>query len=281
MLSIIIPSFNEEKTIKGVISDIKQTMRKVKIKYEIIVVNDGSTDRTAAFASSSGARVISQPNRGYGATLKLGIKNAKYEWVLITDADGTYPAKEIPHMLRERGSYDLIVGSRTGKNVNIPALRKPGKWVLSKLANYLSGFDIPDLNSGMRLFRKNDTLKYFNILPSGFSFTTTQTLSYLCSGQLVKYIPIDYLARKGKSKIRPFRDGMNFVMLIIRTIMYFNPLKVFLPISIVTFLSGFSYLLYQSILYQNITDLPVLVILVSVQMAFLGFIADIMAKRLS
>jgi len=199
-------------------------------EYEIIVVDDGSQDRTAELARAEGATVLVMPeNRGYGASLKTGIGHSRFETIVITDADGTYPAHYIPVLIAQLGQYDMVVGARTGQHVEIPLTRRPAKWLLRVLAGYLAGRHIPDLNSGLRVMKKDLVRRFSHLLPSGFSFTTTITLAALCSSSLVKYSPIDYKARIGKSKIRPVH-AFDFALLIIRTIVYFNPLKIFLPI---------------------------------------------------
>lgn len=278
--SIIIPAYNEEKGISKVLTDLKNILDNIHLDYEIIVVDDGSTDKTKEIISKHDfVRLIQHSiNRGYGAALKTGIKAAKGDLILITDADGTYPNEYIPKLLEYSDKYDMVVGARTGKNVNISLFRKPVKIFLNKLANYLTDTNIPDLNSGMRLFRKKDSMKYFHIISSGFSFTTTITLSYLCNDLTIKYVPIDYHKRHGSSKIRPFRDTINFVQLIVRTIAYFNPLKIFLPVSIFLFISGFIILLYQLISSENVGELSVLLIISSFQIGFLGLLADLIVK---
>jgi len=186
MISVVVPAYNEEKGISKVLTDIKTILDDTHLQYEIIIIDDGSSDKTAEIVQKHDfVRLIQHPvNRGYGAALKTGIKSANGYWILITDADGTYPNEYIPELLKYSDEYDMVVGARTGENVSIPLYRRPAKLFLTKLANYLVGTKIPDLNSGMRLFRKKDSMKYFHILPSGFSFTTTITLSYLSDGFL-------------------------------------------------------------------------------------------------
>lgn len=280
MLSIVIPAYNEEKGISKTLTNIDTILDKNSLRYEIIVVDDGSSDNTAeVIKKHSFVRLIQHfTNRGYGASLKTGIKAAKGDIILIIDADGTYPTKDMPKLLKHIDENDMVVGARIGKDVNIPLYRRPAKMFLNILANYLVGIKIPDLNSGMRIFRKKDVIKYFNILPSGFSFTTTITLVYLSEDLNVKYIPIDYYKRHGSSKIKPIRDGINFILLIIRTMTYFNPLKIFLPISVLLFTIGIVILLYQLVISEDIGEFSILMIIASFQIGFLGLIADLIVK---
>jgi glycosyltransferase involved in cell wall biosynthesis len=226
--TIIIPAYNEEEEISLVINGLKS----MDEKCEIIVVDDGSTDNTFRLASEAGARVVHHPyNKGYGAALKTGIRNANTDVVLLMDADGQHKPDDACKLLQYMNEYDMVVGSRTN-NSHVSLLRKPGKKFLSIIANYLSGTKIPDLNSGFRAIKKSMAMDFMHILPNGFSFTTTITLASLTSGYSVKYVPIEAPKRVGTSKIKPFQDGFLFVMLIIRTIALFNPLKVVLPVSL-------------------------------------------------
>lgn len=281
MLSVVIPAYNESNGISKVLEELRTILDNTHLEYEIIVVDDGSNDKTAEIVQKYDyVQLVQHPdNRGYGASLKTGIKRANGDLILITDADGTYPNESIPKLLEFSDKFDMVIGSRTTKNVHVPLYRRPAKLFLTKLANYLFETKIPDLNSGMRLFRKNDSLKYFHILPSGFSFTTTITLSYLGDDLSVKYVPIEYHERHGSSKIKPFRDGMNFILLIIRAITYFNPLKIFLPISGILFISGFIIMIHRIAFTANIGDLPVILIISSFQIGFLGLLADLIVKK--
>ena len=247
-VSIVIPAYNEEAAIRNSIEAVIAAMDGSGFEYELIVVDDGSTDRTREILRSmQGIKLIGIPeNRGYGASLKTGITKSAFDLVAITDADGTYPAEKIPELIAECEGYDMVVGARVGENVHIPNNRKPAKWVLGKISNYLAGRHIPDLNSGLRVMRKRLVRRFEHLLPAGFSFTTTITLAALCSSSLVKYVPIDYHARIGESKIRP-THALDFLILIIRTIVYFNPLKVFIPLGAAFFALGitkFAYDLY-------------------------------------
>lgn len=244
-VSIVIPAFNEEGAIDEGVRDVLAVMEKSGIPFELVVVDDGSADRTAELAEAAGARVVSLPeNQGYGAALKAGINRTRHDIIVITDADGTYPAEQIPVLLGELGEYDMVVGARIGANVAIPMVRRPAKWFLRKLASYLAGREIPDLNSGLRVMRRSLVKRFEHLLPSGFSFTTTITLASLCSGSLVRYSPIDYHERIGESKIRP-THAIEFLLLILRTIVYFNPLKVFIPLGAVFFIGGSGKFIYD------------------------------------
>ena len=212
---------------------------------EIVVVDDGSTDNTYKLASDTGVKVIRHPyNKGYGAALKTGIRNAKMDIVLFMDADGQHQPRDIKKILSYIEEYDMVVGARTKKS-KISLLRRPGKKILSITANYLAGMKIPDLNSGFRAIKKEIVMKYMHILPDTFSITTTITLAAITEGYNIKYIPIETSKGLGTSKIKPFRDGFNFILLIIRAITYFNPQKVFFPISIALFGIGLVFLLYD------------------------------------
>lgn len=276
-ISIVVPAYNEEGGIAGSIQDIFKTMNASSIEYELIIVNDGSSDRTAEIAEAEGARVINQPeNQGYGAALKAGIRNSKYDIIVITDADGTYPADQIPVLVNKMGSYDMIVGARTGQNVAIPLIRRPAKAFLRALASYLAGRHIPDINSGLRVMKKSLIRRFVHLLPQGFSFTTTITLAALCSGALVKYSPIDYHARIGKSKIKA-THAFDFTLLVIRTIVYFNPLKVFLPAGAVFFLGGMVKFVYD-VYIGNFSETALLGFMSAALLWSVGLLSDQISK---
>ena len=276
-ISIVIPAFNEEGAISSGIREIQEVMDPSSYEYEIIVVDDGSEDNTADLARAEGVKLVELPeNQGYGAALKAGIRRSAYETIVITDADGTYPAKYIPDLVGQLGLYDMVVGARTGSNVAAPLVRMPAKWVLRKLASYLAGRHIPDLNSGLRVMRKNLIRRFLHLLPSGFSFTTTITLAALCSGSLVKYSPIDYHARIGKSKIRP-AHAFDFTLLIIRTIVYFNPLKVFIPLGGLFFLGGMTKFIYD-LYIGNLSETAVLGFIAAAIVWAVGLLSDQIAK---
>lgn len=281
-LTIVVPAYNEEHGITGVIESVRRAFERSSTEPEILVVDDGSADRTAELAEQAGARVIRHNgNRGYGEALKTGIQHATHEWVAIIDADGSYPADQIPALAEHLARADMVVGARTKAESAIPLVRRPAKAVLTWLASYLTESTIPDLNSGLRLFRRRLALEFLHILPSGFSFTTTITMAALNNGYTVDYVPVDYLQRTGRSKIRPVRDTLNFLMLILRMTLLFRPLKIFIPLSafffssaLVTWAAGvllFSRLFDNAILFQAHLAVTVLMI---------GMLADLVNVRL-
>jgi glycosyltransferase involved in cell wall biosynthesis len=276
-VSVVIPAFDEEGAIEESVRSVLSVMEDSRIEFELIVVDDGSSDRTAELSEAAGAQVLRLPeNRGYGAALKAGIARAKHEIIVITDADGTYPAESIPVLLENLGEYDMVVGARIGENVAIPLVRRPAKWFLRRLASYLAGRAIPDLNSGLRVMRKSLVKRFEHLLPSGFSFTTTITLASLCSGALVRYSPIDYHERIGESKIRP-SHAFEFLLLILRTIVYFNPLKVFLPMGGVFFLGGLVKFIYD-IYIGNFSETALLGFLGAAILWAVGLLSDQMSR---
>lgn len=285
-LSIVIPAYNEANGIGPVLTRLAAVMAGAGLSHEILVVDDGSSDGTARTVESlldklPNIRLVQhETNRGYGASLKTGILEATAPVIAITDADGTYPNERIPELYRALVTRraDMVVGARTGANVHIPMTRRPAKAVLGTLANYLSGRRIPDLNSGLRVFRKEPVVERFNLISSGFSFTTTVTLALIARGRSVHFVPIDYARRTGSSKIRPIRDTLNFLVLILRVSIYFHPLKVFLPIAGVVGLGGVGYGAYQ-IWQGDLGEVPVLLMLAALIILMNGLIADMISRK--
>jgi glycosyltransferase involved in cell wall biosynthesis len=279
-IGVVIPAFNEETGVRHVVEEILGMLRAHQIEGEVIVVDDGSSDQTARAAAAGGARVLRhRSNRGYGASLKTGISAAPYEYIVITDADGTYPAEYIPTLLEKLERADMVVGARVGANVHIPMVRRPAKWVLNKLANYLTGSKIPDLNSGLRAFRRNIAMQYFPILPDQFSFTTTITLAMFCDKYAVSYLPIDYRPRKGHSKIVAW-DAGSFLVLILRTTMLFRPLRVMLPIVLVCLTYGITKMTIDLIRDPMISASALLALVSALLILLIGMLGDAISTRL-
>jgi glycosyltransferase involved in cell wall biosynthesis len=279
-VSVVIPAFNEASSIQSVIKELQELFRRHDVCAEIIVVDDGSTDGTAHAAQAVGARVIRhRSNHGYGAALKTGIVAATHDVIAILDADGTYPIASLPTLLAELAYADMVVGARTGQHVHIPLLRRPAKWVLKHLANYVSRAHIPDLNSGMRVFRRDVVMQYFSLLPDQFSWTTTITLAMHCDRYAVTYVPIDYHKRQGRSKIVPW-DAGSFAILILRTAMLFRPLRVFLPLALVCLAYGLTKMTIDLLRDPNISASALLALMGTLQIVLIGMLGDAMAARL-
>jgi glycosyltransferase involved in cell wall biosynthesis len=279
-VSVLIPAFDEE----GAIADTVETIRKQAPHFkdlEIDVINDGSGDRTSEIARTLPVTLVEHPvNRGYGAALKTGLQRARFEYILIADADGTYPLDDIPRLMAEAPDYDMVVGARTGEVVEVPLVRRPAKWIITRLAEYLSQQTIPDLNSGFRVFRKEVALRFLTLYPDGFSFTTTITLAMLTNHYRVKFIPINYLKRVGKSSIHPIRDFTNFTILIIRICAYFKPLNVFVPPALLLIALGLLKGIKDYAGEHHIGLLAAALALTGIQMLFIGLLADLIDQRM-
>jgi glycosyltransferase involved in cell wall biosynthesis len=294
-ISVVLPAYNEEAAVGPQVEAIRHVLSTHGMVHEIIVVDDGSEDQTAERALQVGARVVRHPeNRGYGAAIKTGIVSARYEAIVIIDADGTYPADQIPNLVTKLGTADMVVGARTGEHVSIPWLRRPAKWLLGWLAIQVAGQPIPDLNSGLRAFRRDCVKQYFPILSNRFSFTTTVTLALLADDYQVIYHPINYYQRVGNSKITP-RHFMDFAMLVLRMAMLFQPLRVFVPLSLWCGFFGILKVIYDiatvflrtptlgwSLLYQPVLSTSaILLLLVGLQLLLIGMVADGVLRRIS
>ena len=281
-VSIVIPVYNEIGALEETVHDVSRYMDASGLTYEVILVDDGSTDGTGELMASLSVPNVKaikhEVNQGYGAALKTGLKHARYDLMAITDADGTYPNERLPELVKALGDDDMLVGARVGQNVQIPAIRKPAKRALNELANYLSDTKIPDLNSGLRVMRKDTVKKFMHILPDSFSFTTTITLAMLSDGYNVKYTPIDYYHRAGDSKIHPIKDTVRFTQLVVRTVMYFNPLRVFVPISLALFLASFLVLVYRLISGEGLLVLGIILFVSAIQVLTTGMLADLIDK---
>lgn len=289
-VSVVIPACDEEGSVVRVLEDVRAAL--AGTDPDIVVVDDGSGDRTAELALAAGARVLRHPvNRGYGASLKTGIRAALHETIVITDADGTYPASAIPALLEALDTADMAVGSRTGANVHIPAARRPGKWVIRHLTQYVTGMQVPDFNSGLRAFRRSLAERYHRLLPDRFSFTTTITLASLCSGLRVEFLPIDYHPRVGRSKLTA-KSFFSFTWLILRLAALFRPLKVFVPASLACLAVGLAKLAWDFAVaarmagtagelagMEVVSVTSILFLLSSLQIALVGLLAEAVALR--
>ena len=283
-LSVIIPVYNEEDgSIYETINNISKLLEDaLGSDFEIIVVNDGSTDRTTEILDglTTSFRLISHAtNRGYGAAIKTGVRHAAYDTIAITDADGTYPNHHMYDFYRKlkEENLDMIVAKRPFSS--LPKKTWLAKYLLNKLADYITGQKIPDINSGLRLFKKESFVPFIPIIPNGFSLTTTITLGMFMGGYEVEYVPIEYARRKGRSKIKPVRDTLNFINLIMKIGLYFAPLKVFMPIAIALFLLGVTWA-FTSYFLGRLADVSSLIIIMSAfQLGAMAVLAELINHR--
>lgn len=282
--SLVIPCFNEEDGIESTLSEIWAHLEPGD-ECELVVVNDGSTDRSAEILDRISDRdprisvVHHERNRGYGAAIKTGMRNSSKDLIAITDADGTYPNDQLRRLVSMCREVDMVVGARTGEDVQYSRIRRIPKLLLGAYASWLTGVRIPDMNSGLRVFRRGVAELYFGILPDTFSFTTTITMAMLANRRNVRFEPISYFGRIGKSKIKPVRDTLRFVQLILRTGMYFGPIRVFLPIIAVLLLAFVASAAYDVFVLANLTDKTVLLLLFTMNTGMFALLADMIDKR--
>ena len=282
LVSIVLPTYNEEAAIGQVINDVKKTMSQTSYDYEIIVIDDASTDKTVEVAEFHEVKVIKRSiNRGSGASRKTGIRSANGEIIVMLDADCSYEASDIPKLLEHFPEYDQVNGARTSEEGSLKILRAPAKWLIKKLACYLTDTKIPDLNTGFKAFKKDIMMRYLWVIPDGFSCVTTMTLAFISEGYNVKYVPTKYHKRVGKSKFHPVLDTYSYILTIVRMVMYFNPLKIFLPVSLFMFVAASLKTIHD--LFINVipdtTFMNVVLLISSVIIAVLGLLADLIVAQ--
>ncbi|MCG3204665.1 MAG: Dodecaprenyl-phosphate galacturonate synthase [Elusimicrobia bacterium] len=279
ILSVILPAYNEEDCILSTIDEVESTLTKAKIPFEILIIDDGSKDSTVNLAKTRNVRIIQhRRNLGVGAARKTGILNSKGKVVVTTDVDGTYPNDQIPRLYKhfQENNCDMVVGARIGKNVVFEwPHRSIPKYIIRKLASYLCEFHIPDLNSGLRIIKRSVALKYFYLLPNSHSWESTITLAFLCNNRPTDFLPIDYFKRKGgRSTFAPIKDTYNYISLVIRTIMYFSPLRFFIPLSFFVISSGLIKMVYDWFTYRHIGSVDVIIVLGGLFIILAGLLAD-------
>jgi glycosyltransferase involved in cell wall biosynthesis len=268
--SIVIPAFNEAAAVGLLVT----ALRAAGPWLEILVVDDGSSDETGAQAAAAGARVIRHPyNKGNGAAVKTGIRQAAGSFVLILDADGQHQPADALRLVSHLGAYDLVIGARSART-QASALRRAGNGALNGIASYLTERSIPDLTSGFRGARRECLLEFLHLLPNGFSTPTTTTLAFLKAGYSVRFEPIEAAQRAGASKIRLGPDGVRFLLILLKVITIFSPLRIFLPISAVSFALGAAYALWTIFTQSHITNSSVLLILFSVVIFLVGLVSE-------
>lgn len=286
VVSVIVPAYNEEGAIAETVALLSEALDELR-GAELIVVDDGSDDQTLAVlialkAHHSNLVVVEHgTNRGYGAALKTGMRHARSELIAIIDADGTYPTGDLPKLVRLAEDYDMVVGARTGDHVDYPMVRRFPKYFLRRWINWIVKTDVPDINSGMRVFRKAMAQRFVRILPDGFSFTITITISAIRNNYRVLFEPIDYFERSGHSKIRPIQDTLRFLQIICRTGMYFAPVRILFPVIVLLALLSFGSLGYDVTVLDNLTDKTVLLFSTLLNVSIFTLLADMIDKRSS
>jgi glycosyltransferase involved in cell wall biosynthesis len=274
-VSVIIPAYNEEACLARVVTELRDVLNKASIDHEILVVVDGATDGTEMVARQVADSVAVHPiNMGYGRSLKTGIARAKHDLIVITDADGTYPVARIPELVTLADRFDMVVGARTGKFYQGSSVKRVGRIVFRLLSEFATGQKIPDINSGLRVFRRSQILQFFPLISSGFSFTTTSTLVYLLNGMFVRYMPIEYFEREGNSKVRHVRDSLRALQIIIEAILRCNPIKAFLLLAVPVMLCALLFFITALIMLSSIAMLcSVILFGTSLILVALGFVA--------
>lgn len=268
--SVVIPAFNEADGIADVVSG----LRRSAAWHEILVVDDGSTDATSAAAQAAGARVVRHPyNKGNGASVKSGIREATGEYVLIIDADGQHEPADATRLVSRLGDYDLVIGARAHATQATVA-RRLGNHLLNGLASYLTGRPIPDLTSGFRAARRQHLHEFIHLLPNGFSAPTTTTLAFIKAGYNVVFEPVEARLRVGQSKIRLLRDGAKFSLIVLKVVTIFSPLRVFLPVSLASFAVGLGYAMWTIATQSHVTNSSVLLIVLGVIVFLMGLVSE-------
>jgi glycosyltransferase involved in cell wall biosynthesis len=274
LVSIVIPAMNEEHAIAAVVRE----LRAAAPWREVLVIDDGSTDATAALAEAAGAHVVRHPyNKGNGAAVKTGIRHATGDFILIIDADGQHPPADALRLVRRLGEFDLVVGARNG-STQATAPRRGGNAILNWLASYLTGRPIPDLTSGFRGARAACLREFIHLLPNGFSTPTTTTLAFIKAGYNVAFEPIDARPRAGASKIRFARDGAKFTLILLKIVTLFSPLRVFLPLSAVSFAAGAAYGAWNAFAHGRIPNGSVVLVLFAVIVFLVGLVSEQIAS---
>jgi glycosyltransferase involved in cell wall biosynthesis len=270
----VIPAFDGAGSVRAVVA----ALAGAAPWRELLVVDDGSRDATAAEAAAGGAHVVRHPyNKGNGAAVKTGLRQASGDFVLIMDADGQHRPADARRIVSYLDEYDLVVGARTAA-AQASAARRLGNAFLNRVASYLTGRPIPDLTSGFRAARREALLEFIHLLPNGFSTPTTTTLAFVKAGYSVRFEPIEAPARRGASKIRFGPDGMSFVLILLKLVTIFSPLRIFVPVSAACFVLGSGYALWTMATQSHVTNSSVLLILTSVVILLVGLVSEQIAE---
>jgi glycosyltransferase involved in cell wall biosynthesis len=271
-LSIVIPAKDEAASLPGVLKELKQRHPEA----EIVVVDDGSSDATGDVARQNGAMVVRNPySLGNGAAVKAGVRAAQGSVVVCMDADGQHAPADVARLLElQAQGYDMVVGARTGSRSQASPWRHLANTFYNALASWMTGHRILDLTSGFRAADAARFREFLHLLPNGFSYPTTITMAFFRAGYRVGYVPIEAAKRQGKSHIRPFRDGVRFLLIIFKIATLYSPLKIFLPISALFFCTGAGYYLYTYLEYHRFTNMTALLVITSVLIFLIGLVSE-------
>ncbi|MBI1902593.1 MAG: glycosyltransferase family 2 protein [Planctomycetia bacterium] len=286
-VTVLLPAFNEELAIRGVLEEVVETLSRAGYDFEILVVDDASTDRTAPIVEEFAAECWQSPvrlvrcplRRGAGAARKVGVREARGKIVVMLDADGTYPAAHIPDLLRHFPAYDQVNGARTSEQGTLPTLRFLAKWFIRMLACYLTGRRIPDLNTGLKAFKREAMLPWLWVVPDGFSCVTTMTLAFLTNNYAVKYVPIAYRRRIGRSKFHPVTDTLSYLATVVRIVLYFRPLRVFLPLAGLAIAAGIAKSVYSFWATGTMQESDIVVLVAGFMTCMFGLLAEVIVAH--
>jgi glycosyltransferase involved in cell wall biosynthesis len=291
LVTIVLPCYNERDHVLDEVERICKAMDASGLTYELLAIDDASTDDTLALLEDALPRyphmrlMPFRRNGGSGTARRIGTLDARGEVVVWTDADMTYPNERIPElvtMLLDDPTYDQVVGARTSEEGSHKFLRVPAKWVIRKIAERLSNSSIPDLNSGLRAFRRSVSLPYLRLLPPGFSCVTTITLAFLSNQHDIKYVPIDYAKRSGRSKFHFVKDAYRYILQVLRMVMYFNPLKVLMPLALWLLVIGVAKGVYDMVVHPvRFSVNTVLIFITGMLIAALALLADLIVRSRS
>jgi polyisoprenyl-phosphate glycosyltransferase len=282
-VTVVLPCYNERDHVELEIKRIRAALEAAGLTHELLCIDDGSTDGTREVLEGiDDIRTILLPrNQGSGTARRIGTQQARGRVVVWTDADMTYPNERIPELVAQLDdTYDQVVGARRTEAGTYRLARVPAKWAIRKLASFLTSTDIPDLNSGLRAFKRTVAEPYLRLLPSGFSCVTTITLAFLSNGHQVKYVPVDYFKRAGRSKFHPFKDAYNYLIQVLRMVMYFNPLRVLMPVALTLLAATFAKAAVDLAVHElRVTGSTVLVGLAAFNIMAIALLADLVVRR--
>ena len=287
-VTVVLPCFNEQDHVIAEIERIVAAMDASGFTYELLAIDDASTDKTLALLEEAAPRfphmrlMPFRRNGGSGTARRIGTQEARGEIVVWTDADMTYPNERIPELVRilhNDPSYDQVVGARTSEEGSHKLLRVPAKWLIRKIAERLTNMKIPDLNSGLRAFRRSVALPYLRLLPPGFSCVTTITLAFLSNQHDIRYVPIEYAKRSGRSKFHFVKDAYRYILQVLRMVMYFNPLKVLMPVALWLLVIGGAKGVYDMVVHPlRFSVNTVLLIITGLVIGTLALLADLIVR---